>query len=140
VKLTAAIGVTARMNRQLRPLPTVSQTPTRLTAAELRVMLAVAEAREKNEIDRLRAEIEHLRAERRPVSDDPCAAQPLPYTARSLPAVMSVTEAAATLRVSVPTIRNWVKAGKLAAGQTSRGARIMIPRDSVLRLLGERRL
>ena len=100
-----------------------------LSAAELRVMLAEAEAREANENQRLREEIDRLRAERPAVALVPTALR-----------VLTVVEAAQMLRVSTATIRNYIKAGKLAAGQNGKGARIMIPYDGVLDMLAPQRL
>ena len=96
-----------------------------LTVAELRAMLAEAEAREQSECERLRAEVDRLRAERTPAPVDRTG---------DIPPVMNVIEAANVLRVSESTVRNYIKAGKLRAAQTAPGSRIMIFRDAVLAL------
>jgi excisionase family DNA binding protein len=97
------------------------------SVVELRAMLAEAESREQLEVERLRLELELLRAER---------TQAAVSTARSLPPqCFNVAEAATALRVSEPTIRSWVKTGKLGARQTKKRGRILIPHDVLLAML-----
>lgn len=135
-----ARGVTAKMPRKLKLVPGTrmrsEEEARKLSAAELRAMLSAAEAREA---EQLRAEKDRLRAERPPVAIVPDLMLGVPpallFTARSLPPVMTVSEAASILRVSEPTIRLWIKSGRLTAGQTQRRGRLMIPRDAVLAVL-----
>lgn len=131
------------MPRRLKAVPDVLDEHTphgpKFSVSELRVMLAEAESRERSEIERLRMELDMLRAERSSAAivADPAVGLPraLVSTARSLPPVLNVAEAATALRVSEPTIRSWVKTGKLTAGQTTKRGRIRIPRDAVLAVL-----
>jgi excisionase family DNA binding protein len=141
--LSAALGVVGPMPRTPKTVPGMrsDETP-RLSVAELRAMLLEAEAREQAEVARLREEVDRLRAERTSaaVAPDPALGVPsaLVSTARSLPPVMTVAEAADALRVSEPTIRAWIRRRKLVAGQSGPGGRIRISRDAVLSLLSSK--
>jgi excisionase family DNA binding protein len=137
---SAGLGVLAVMPRTPKTVPGLrsDETP-RLSVSELRALLVEAEAREQAEVARLRDEVNKLRAERASavVVSDRALGLPsaLVSAARSLPPVMTVVEAADALRVSVPTIRSWIKRKRLVAGQSGPRGRIRIPRDAVLALL-----
>lgn len=107
-----------------------------LTAAELRRLLAEAEANEKSELEFLRREVQVLRQMRG--LDEPVASPRASALEKKLPEVLSIAEAALALRVSVPTIRNWVRAGKIEAGQARKGGRVLLSRDAVLAILSIR--
>ncbi len=51
--------------------------------------------------------------------------------------IISVSDAARILEVCVPTIRNWVRAGKLNAMRTPSGQRLFL-REEIERLARER--